>query len=732
MSVWLWTVLPLAALHLWAWHRSRELLRCQLLLDLVIGAVLGPALLLGADLSPVRCLSRNPPFDTWRWSHTTAFQPTQSDVTLQFHPWMEESRRQLAAGRLPLISDRIGGGLPLLANGQSGLWSPLNLPVWLLGAEAGTTVMAFWKLELAGLGAFLLLWRGLRFRRFAAETGALAFAGGAYIVGWLLVPMAWVIAALPWAWWVAIGAVRGRRRVLRIVAGGVFFGWLLGCGLHPETAAVVIGSAILAGLALHPLRWIRLTAMMVVAVVVTAALAWPTLRYISASEKRRLLTSESPNRERPPFELRRAAVQQLLIPLAHGHPGRGDWRASYPYSAVAAGVGGLVLGLLAVGRPRRRRRRLALAAWAQLAVAAVLVYRLPPLDGWLVRLPPISSMTLPRFGVLLAWSLAVLAALTVEGLLAGRRRAWPWWAATTGLMAVVAAISSPWRLRPVDGLLVLSTVLACAAARRLADRPHWLGPLIAVELALYAVGINPIADPADRLPVPPMVARLVELQGTEGGRILGLGGVFPANLASRYGLPDLRAYDPLRPVPFVRMMAALGDPNPGLGGPLRRAPAGMCGAWSVRFLVTPPAAQPAGWEAAWRSGGGAIWRNPKWLPEVRVALRTVAVEGNAGWRLLAADGIDFRDEVLVAAPGVAAAAAVAELEDVDSGASSLHATVLCDGPCVLVVARPWAPGWRAAVDGVAAEVVRTNLAGLGAVVPAGRHHVELSYNPWRW
>ena len=136
-AVWLWTVAPLAALHLWMLWRSRELLRLQLLLDLLLVAAVGPALVLGADLSPIRCLDGTPPYTEWRWSDGTADQPTQSDLVRQIQPWMEETRGALLAGGLPLVSERIGGGLPLLANGQTGVWAPLNLPVWALGPERG-------------------------------------------------------------------------------------------------------------------------------------------------------------------------------------------------------------------------------------------------------------------------------------------------------------------------------------------------------------------------------------------------------------------------------------------------------------------------------------------------------------------------------------------------------------------------------------------------------------------
>ena len=85
---------------------------------------------------------------------------------------------------------------------------------------------------------------------------------------------------------------------------------------------------------------------------------------------------------------------------------------------------------------------------------------------------------------------------------------------------------------------------------------------------------DPAAEPRDLLPRPPLVEELVRRQAAEGGRVVGLDGVLPANLAARYGLPDLRAYDPLRPRPYVRLMQAFGDTDPVLGGPIRNAPPG--------------------------------------------------------------------------------------------------------------------------------------------------------------
>ncbi len=728
LTTLLWTALPLALLHLWLWRRSRGLLRFQLALDLVLAVVVGPALLLGADLNPVRCLERNRPFTEHPWSERTGFQPTQSDLVLQFHPWWEAAREQLLAGRLPLIADGIGGGMPLLAHGQTGLWAPVMLPVWALGPERGTTVMALWKLEIAGLGAFLLLWRAWRLRWAAAAAAGVAYAGGAYQVAWLLVPLSWVTAALPWLWWLALAALRRRARWPATAALGLAGGWLLGCGLHPETAAVAFGSALLAGLALHPRRWLRLAAAAAVATAVAAALAWPTVGAIAASARVATALREQPNRAPVPAGWRGLALRQFLVPASNGHPGRGDWRAPFPHAPAATGIGGAALALMASGAIRRRHRRLLAAAAACAALGAVLYLRLPPLDALLTWLPPLDRMTLPRFAALLPWGLAVTAGLALDGALRGRLRHRAWRLAPALVLLAVAGAARPGQLAAADRALVLGAVAAAAAIPFLARRPRLTVAVVAVELAATAVGVNPFAAAADRLPRPEIVARLAALQAAEGGRIMGVDGVLPANLALRYGLADLRAYDPVRPLPFARMLGALGQPDPVLGGPLRDAPPRLAGAWSVRFLISGPERAAPGWEPAWRGADGALWRNPAWLPELRVVGR--AREGD--WDLLVSESLDFATTAVVAPGSPAIAATRTELEPLRVEGPRIELAVDCDGPCLVVAARPWAPGWRAFVDGAERPPVLANLAGLGVVVPPGRHRVELAYHPWRW
>ena len=731
MSLYLWTLPPLVLLHLWMYSRSRDLLRFQILLDVVLTVVVGPALIGALDLNPIKTIGGSPPFRQVEWSADTDFQPTQGDLVYQFHPWWEETGRQLRRGDIPGIQPGIGAGLPLLANGQTGLWAPVMLPVWLHGPERGTTIMAFWKIELAGLGAFLLFFRGWRLRWAAAATGGIAWAGTPYLMAWLLVPLAWATALLPLTWWMMSWVMRGTARRRRLLGVGVGLGWLMGSGLHPETAAIVCGSALLQALFLHPRRYVRVVAVALIAGFVTTLLMWPTLNYISSSSRVEIVGAGDTNRDGLPGTIQRDFVRQIIVPASMGHPGRGDWKPEYPYSAGAAGFGGAVLALLTVGRIRRRYRNFTMAGAAVAVLGLVLLVRIPPLDALLVRIPPIDHMTLPRFGVLVPWGVAVLAALALDGALRGRARSQAARLVPGIPVVAVALWAAPWSLAGA-GLLVVGLSVTMAIAVGLLRSWRIVPWFVTAELALLAIGINPVASTADRLPRTPLIEKLVDLEAANPTRVIGLNRALPPNLGPRYGLRDLRASDPLRPLPFARFMGVFGEPPTILGGPLRRAPAGLAGAWGVGLAVTPLGRGLHGWRRIYSDDDGAIWSNPLLLPEVRVVGQVYEEPDDPLTLLEVVRVLDFATTALVGDGAADIEAAEVSLDLWQRTPTLIEALVECDGPCLVVVAQAWAPGWWASVDQKDVPLVRTNIAGLGAVTPPGRHQVEFSYHPWSW
>jgi hypothetical protein len=300
-----------------------------------------------------------------------------------------------------------------------------------------------------------------------------------------------------------------------------------------------------------------------------------------------------------------------------------------------------------------------------------------------------------------------------------------------GVVAAVALSASPWSLAPIDAVLVMMSVMM-AVAIGLAPTWRFMPALVVIELALLAVGINPVAAAVDRLPKPPLLERLVSLEAAEPCRIAGIGKALSPNLGSRYGLRDLRASDPLRPAPFARLMGVLGEPATILGGPLQRLPAGLCGAWGVGLGVTPPRTELAGWRREYADRDGVIWSNPRLLPEVRIVGRVINEPEDSLNLLELVHGIDFEETALVGPGAEAVHADAVTLELWRRTPSLVEASAECDGPCLMLVAQPWAPGWRASVDGTPVPLVRTNIAGFGTVVPPGRHSVAFEYRLWRW
>ena len=108
----------------------------------------------------------------------------------------------------------------------------------------------------------------------------------------------------------------------------------------------------------------------------------------------------------------------------------------------------------------------------------------------------------------------------------------------------------------------------------------------------------------------------------------------------------------------------------------------------------------------------------------------VADDDRAATLLAASDFQPGRS--LVLAPGDAArdvAAAHGDCNFTEDHTERLVLRCSSDVASYAVVADAWFPGWYAAVDGVAAPILRANLAMRAVPLPAGDHTVTLAYRP---
>lgn len=187
------------------------------------------------------------PLDLPLDAHAWKTDPTQrvrvsnsllGDVIVQFVPWDREVLRLIAAGELPWVNRLAGDGGPLFANPQTALFSPFTWPRLILGLD-GWAFMALFKLLAAALCMYWFA-RELDVARGAAMLSGVVYATAGYSIVWLLFPITHVFAVLPG---LAAAALRLMKTpTIHNAALTILFAALCTAGGHPETLFIgVIG-----------------------------------------------------------------------------------------------------------------------------------------------------------------------------------------------------------------------------------------------------------------------------------------------------------------------------------------------------------------------------------------------------------------------------------------------------------------------------------------------------------
>ena len=312
------------------------------------------------------------------------------------------------------------------------------------------------------------------------------------------------------------------------------------------------------------------------------------------------------------------------------------------------------------------------------------------------------------------------------------------------------------------GAWLLLTALATSFSRRSVGP----APLVAIVVAVCALPPLVLAASERRgLPLrydastePPYLKTLRELQAGTDGRAFALDGTPQPNFATAAGIDQINSLQAVLPHGVAGFFQRHLDPgtNPlwfsGNTGQ-RRSPDALAQFLAhrryfelaaVRYILVRTTALPrdAGFRFLYADAttGVQIWENERALPRAFLACvdSRVAAIDDALARLPAL--ADLRRSVVVdrldADPCAAGAgAASGMLLDVVTGINDITVRYRAETPGLLVVADAYERGWRAAIDGAPAQVIRANGAFLAvAITGAGDHLVEFSYRPpsWGW
>ncbi|MBI3845849.1 MAG: hypothetical protein HY292_14545 [Planctomycetes bacterium] len=556
----------------------------------------GPQIVGGRCLSGADLLFEFPPFDS---PATNGGGPSHANSALgdpAFHiePWLDEASRQVRRGEIPLWNPCQFAGAPLHGNYEAALCYP---PQWLhfvLPPGRATLPIAFLELVVAGFFTALFA------RRRGLGMAPSAFAGIAFsLLPWLNFHLLWPLGSvgslLPVSMFAA-DVLATAPSIAAAVGLAVAFALELLAG-HPETAVHVgVFTTIWFAWRLIPavrrveerrLAWCAMAAFAgaaVAAILLAAVQILPFADYLfdSAAWKTRVESATH------------AAIgttigwrcSTLVLPHLFGDPARGTYWGGIAFTSIVTyvGVPTLVLAAasLASWRTRRDVRFFAIAALVIFSIALD-----PPLVHDAIRaIPVLGVVPLDRLKLVSGFCLAISGACGLDHLLRcggegrSRLRAFAVGGSVAALaLCGVAVIANRQALSEHGGVASLAPQLlgfgaflaaSCALVLLPAGRTRFVvaagAPvLVALDLLPIAMPWHPSLEPSRRYPETPAIRFLEQQPGPF--RIAAAGMTLPPNVATAYGLEDVRGHDAMTPSRFDLLMRRL---DPAGRDPLRR------------------------------------------------------------------------------------------------------------------------------------------------------------------
>jgi Bacterial membrane protein YfhO len=689
------------------------------------------------------------------------------DPVSQFLPWLTSVRAQLFAGHLPLWNPDAFAGAPLLANDQSAPFSPFTLVALPFAPAHGYSLAMLLKLVVAGvgMGAFL---RQLRVGYSAAMVAGVAYAGSSFMVVWLGHPQSAVAAIFPWAFAFVEMWLRTRRKTaLAGLALSVALQFLAG---HAETSLQL--GLMLVFYALVRFAQDRDRRQAIIGMVIAAALgtALAGIQLIPFLAELRTSTIVA-NRSAGGLDLAQQQLRDLtshlqlreliswIIPNGSGNPGIDGLPGPFPNyleSTAFIGVAALLLGALGIARVWRRQRSLFFALGLPVLFAAGVVYG--PLTPLARSLPLLSLSSAVRMIAVMCLGMAAFAGLGFQAVVDSRARWSARWAriGATSLLAAGAAA--------LTGVVIMGLVLAAQGAGVDSLLPAWYGSigfwvllaalsgvaalcflgsaglgrgrrgaagglacLVLAEAAIFAGPFQPRVPLAD---YPPPSAAIAWLQAHTGGEaVAGQGLDLMPNLATLYGLRDVRGYD-VTIDPRVRLFWSHADPgyaDQSYVTALDRPAETWLAAAGVRYYVSSPGGVPAGATSVIEGSGFTISEVSATRPFVFAASSVTTATGaaDAVTKLALAPLGPVVVETSDASPPTGQA--IVAVTRQEAGAVDLDVTAT--SAATVVVLQSYAPDWVAQIDGSAVPIRAADVLFQSVAVPAGHHVVTLRYRP---
>jgi hypothetical protein len=730
--------LIVAGVTLFAWRRYVTPISRGAALVIVLLPFLftGKALVTNRVYGGYDILFLSAPFSDYakEYGLTTAHNGFILDHVLQMVPWQRQVRESFAQHRWPLWNPAMDSGEVLAAGMQAAPLNPINLIALLLPLDLATTFAASMVFFLAALFTFAFA-RELE----CSEGASLIAAAGYTLCSGMAFFGTWPHGR---SWSVLPFILLGVRRVVRNRDSGAaalltFAFILLIVFGHPETMlhAVAIG-AIYGVFELIPI-WrnalrpaLLAIASGVIALLLTAITLLPFISALPWSFDYRI-------RQNPPPPATAHEISKAIRATFLPYYGGASWHTpTSEWDFGVARVGSIILALALIGTFRLLRRRDA-RFFAVLGVIGLLAsWKAPPIDPFLRLLPLFKIAFNDRLGFAAAFSMAVLAAMTFDARLPRFDRRIV--IVVAALLAVAAAFV--WRMQlalGVDpklliaaaaaellGLALLFTALGTRSRRAAAAM---IVVAIAAQRLVEDGNIHPTIPRRMFYPSVPLIAAVPR---EPLFRFTAIGNMVIPNVATMYGLEDVRGYSAMTFYPYIETL--------GLWSAQKRnyhdvsdLSLPFLSFLGVRHAITPRTMEPpSGWRIVADDRTSRLIENAHAMPRVFVPRRIRFSDSDDMTLKEMAVATDFVEEAWVLAQGPS--------RMIENGEATIHVqrhgsryeidTDARTASRIVISEAGW-PGWRASIDGERAIIEQANRAFLSIPIPAGHHHVRLTYLP---
>lgn len=576
----------LRALGRFSWVLGREAVGAPLALAVLLSIFFWKVVLAGQSLLPADILYGHAPWSSLAPIGLKVHNPLLGDQLDAMYPALSYAVSQIRDGTFPLWNPYVAGGVPFAGLISNLVLYPVNFIFYLLPIDQGLGLHAMARLFMAGLFTYLFL-RQIRLGWVGALVGAIVFSYSGFSIVWLGWPHTFVSPFIPLLFLMANKCITsGKAPSYLILSAGVAllllggFPQVAGFGLFAAGAYFLsrtvfdllrtsdfrqaLGRA--AGFSLGTISGFLLVSPLTLPVIEnmgqTGYLGWRVSDGLGA------------------LHLQVKDLVTLLIPDYYGSVVTGDyWRDGGFNYIESSGYMGILPLLLAAATFSFRNRRYVQWFFLGLAMLSLaMIYGLQPIQGLVSKLPFFDSSLNTRLFVILAFAVAVLAAIGADYLTrtdeARSRKKAP--LALIGLLATcflaLVILTQPYWVvaeqgkAAVQGFLLFGlwlflgvSVLSLRIAGRLPGRVFGvLVPLIMV-LDLFSFGINFNTSVNPNL-VFPETDSIRFLQGDpEQFRIMRIGWTFFGNAPSLFGISDVGGHDinhPKRYADYLRQIDA--------------------------------------------------------------------------------------------------------------------------------------------------------------------------------